>query len=177
MVAAARESARLIGATIRRELDPTEELLESAAQGFAATVLQARRVIIDPDATDVLDDQHGRVPFAPAQRLGAVGPEQVAGQVPVGDPLWHVAGSADGRWAAADDFQDRLWLIDRHNGEMPLLSDNGHVRTASDHQHPTFNADGTEIEIQSALLSADHRSLTICLVPVPPSGLARTCPA
>ena len=101
------------------------------------------------------------------------------GQVPAGDPgrsIWHVAGSADGRWAAADDFQYRLWLIDRHSGEMILLSDNGHKRTASDHQHPTFNADGTKIEIQSAMLSEDGRALNICIVPVPKSWLARTYP-
>lgn len=105
---------------------------------------------------------------------------RIVGQVPMGDPgrsIWHVHGSADGRWAAADDFQYRLWLIDRHNGEMILLADNGHKRTAADHQHPTFNADGTKIEIQSALLSADGRALNICVVPVPKSWLARTYPA
>ena len=102
---------------------------------------------------------------------------RIVGQVPVGNPgasIWHVAGSADGRWAAADDFQYRLWLIDRHSGEMILLSDNGHKKTAADHQHPTFSADGTKIEIQSAMLSADGRSMNICIVPVPKSWLART---
>jgi oligogalacturonide lyase len=102
---------------------------------------------------------------------------RIVGQLPVGDPgnsIWHVNGSADGRWAAADDFQYRLWLIDRHNGEMILLSDNGHKRTAADHQHPTFSADGTKIEIQSAMLSEDGRSLNICIVPVPKTWLART---
>jgi oligogalacturonide lyase len=48
------------------------------------------------------------------------------------------------------------------------------VTTAQDHQHPTFNADGTKIEIQSAMLSEDKRSLNICVVPVPKSWLART---
>ena len=102
---------------------------------------------------------------------------RTVGQVPVGDPgnsIWHVNGSADGRWAVADDFQYRLWLIDRHTGEMILLSDNGHKRTAADHQHPTFSADGTRVEIQSAMLSADGRSMNICIVPVPASWLART---
>jgi oligogalacturonide lyase len=102
---------------------------------------------------------------------------RIVGQVPVGDAgnsIWHVHGSADGRWAVADDFQYRLWLIDRHTGEMMLLSDNGHKRTAADHQHPTFSADGTRIEIQSAMLSADGRSMNICIVPVPKSWLART---
>lgn len=102
---------------------------------------------------------------------------RIVGQVPVGDPgrsIWHVNGSPDGRWAVADDFQYRLWLIDRNNGEMVLLSDNGHKTTAQDHQHPTFSADSTKIEIQSAMLSEDGRSLNICVVPVPKSWLART---
>ena len=50
---------------------------------------------------------------------------RIVGQVPIGDPgltIWHVNGSADGRWAAADDFQYRLWVNDRHNGEMLLLA-------------------------------------------------------
>jgi oligogalacturonide lyase len=102
---------------------------------------------------------------------------RIVGQVPFGNPgrsIWHVNGSADGRWAVADDFMYRLWLIDRHSGEMILLADNGHKRTAADHQHPTFNADGTKIEIQSAMLSEDNRSLNICIVPVPKTWLART---
>jgi len=101
---------------------------------------------------------------------------RIVGQVPVGDPgrsVWHVNGSPDGRWAVADDFQYRLWLIDRHTGEMMLLSDNGHKTTAQDHQHPTFNADSTKIEIQSAMLSENGRSLNICIVPVPKTWLAR----
>jgi oligogalacturonide lyase len=57
---------------------------------------------------------------------------------------------------------------------MILLADNGHKRTAQDHQHPTFNADGTKIEIQSAMLSEDNRSLNICVVPLPKTWLART---
>jgi oligogalacturonide lyase len=102
---------------------------------------------------------------------------RIVGQVPVGNPgrsIWHVNGSADGRWAAADDFRYRLWLIDRHTGEMALLASMGEKTTAADHIHPTFNADGTEIEIQSAMLSANNRSLNICVVPVPKAWLART---
>jgi oligogalacturonide lyase len=104
---------------------------------------------------------------------------RIVGQVPIGDPgrsVWHVNGSPDGRWAVADDFQYRLWIIDRKSGEMALLADLGHVTTAQDHIHPTFNADSTKIEIQSAMLSEDTRSLNICVVPVPKSWLARTYP-
>ncbi|MBN2182633.1 MAG: hypothetical protein JW715_12035 [Sedimentisphaerales bacterium] len=103
---------------------------------------------------------------------------RIAGQVPIGDPgrsVWHVHGSPDGRWAVADDFRYRLWIIDRKSGEMALLADLGH-RRGSDHIHPTFNEDGTKIEIQTAMLSEDGRSLNICIVPVPESWLARTYP-
>jgi oligogalacturonide lyase len=101
---------------------------------------------------------------------------RIIGQVPLGNPgrsIWHVNGSADGRWAAADDFRYRLWIIDRHTGEMVLLASMGEKTTAADHIHPTFSADGTKIEIQSAMLSANNRSLNICVVPLPKSWLTR----
>lgn len=84
------------------------------------------------------------------------------GQVP-GDNFWHVTGSQDGHWVAGDDFARELWLIDRHTGERILLTA-GHKTTARDHVHPTFKPDGTEIEIQSAMLSEDGRSMNICIV-------------
>ena len=87
------------------------------------------------------------------------------GQVP-GDNFWHVAGTHDGRWVAGDDFARELWLIDRHTGERILLTA-GHKTTARDHVHPTFKPDGTEIEIQSAMLSDDGRSMNICIVRLP----------
>ena len=87
------------------------------------------------------------------------------GQVP-GDNFWHVAGSLDGHWVAGDDFARELWLIDRHTGERILLTA-GHKTTARDHVHPTFKPDGTEVEIQSAMLSDDGRSMNICIVRLP----------
>ena len=87
------------------------------------------------------------------------------GQVP-DDNFWHVAGSSDGHWVAGDDFARELWLIDRHTGERILLTA-GHKTTARDHVHPTFKPDGTEIEIQSAMLSEDGRSMNICIVKLP----------
>jgi oligogalacturonide lyase len=98
---------------------------------------------------------------------------RIIAQTPSGSGLWHVNGSADGRWAVGDDFTRNIYLIDRHTGEMLLLSA-GHKATAADHPHPTFNADGTKIEIQSAMLSADNRSMNICIIPVPESWLKRT---
>lgn len=96
----------------------------------------------------------------------------IAGQTYSGSGLWHVNGSSDGRWAVGDDFSRGIYLIDRHTREMILLS-TGHKTTASDHPHPTFNADGTKIEIQSAMLSEDNRSMNICIIPVPESWLNR----
>ena len=97
---------------------------------------------------------------------------RIIAQTPSGSGLWHVNGSADGRWAVGDDFARNIYLIDRHTGEMLLLS-TGHKPTAADHPHPTFNADGTKIEIQSAMLSGDNRSMNICIIPVPEIWLKR----
>ena len=96
----------------------------------------------------------------------------IAGQTPSGSGLWHVHGSPDGRFAVGDDFSRSLYLIDRRTREMIMLT-TGHKDTAQDHPHPTFNADGTKIEIQSAMLSADGRSMNIVVVPVPEEWLKR----
>ncbi len=96
----------------------------------------------------------------------------IIGQTPSGSGLWHVNGSGDGKWAVGDDFSRGIYLIDRHTKEMILLS-TGHKPTAADHPHPSFNADGTKIEIQSAMLSSDGRSMNICIIPVPEEWLKR----
>jgi oligogalacturonide lyase len=97
----------------------------------------------------------------------------MAGQTKSGSGLWHVHGSPDGRWAVGDDFDRNIYLIDRNTSEMKLLSA-GHKSTAADHPHPTFSRDSTRIEIQSAMLSEDNRSMNICVIPVPESWLKRT---
>ncbi|RVT76651.1 hypothetical protein EOD40_09115 [Flavobacterium sufflavum] len=97
---------------------------------------------------------------------------KIAGQTDSGSGLWHVSGSSDGRWAVGDDFSRGIYLIDRHTSEMILLS-TGHKQTASDHPHPTMSPDGTKIEIQSAMLSEDNRSMNICIIPVPEEWLKR----
>lgn len=91
---------------------------------------------------------------------------RIAGQTPSGSGLWHVHGSPDGRWAVGDDFARNLYLIDRRNGRMRLLS-GGHKDTARDHPHPTFSPDGKKIQIQSAMLSADGRAMNIVVIAVP----------
>jgi oligogalacturonide lyase len=97
---------------------------------------------------------------------------KIAGQTKTGSGLWHVSGSPDGRWAVGDDFARNIYLIDRNTSEMILLSA-GHKTTAADHPHPTMSPDGTKIEIQSAMLSADKRSMNICIIPVPEEWLKR----
>lgn len=99
----------------------------------------------------------------------------LAGQIPYGSGFWHVTGSSDGRFAAGDNFAREIYLIDRRNHEMILLSA-GHKITAADHPHPTFSPDGTRIQIQSAMLSEDGRSLNICIIPVPDEWLKRSIP-
>jgi len=96
----------------------------------------------------------------------------IIGQTPEGSGLWHVNGSPDGRWAVGDDFKRNIYLIDRKTREMILLSA-GHKETAADHPHPTFSADSKKIEIESAMLSADNRSMNICIIPVPEEWLKR----
>lgn len=96
----------------------------------------------------------------------------IVGQTPSGSGLWHVHGSPDGRWAVGDDFSRSLYLIDRQTREMKMLT-TGHKETAADHLHPTFNPEGTKIQIQSAMLSEDNRTMNICIVPVPEDWLKR----
>lgn len=96
----------------------------------------------------------------------------IAGQTPSGSGLWHVSGSPDGRWAVGDDFSRSIYLIDRRTREMILLSA-GHKTTAQDHPHPTMSPDGTKIQIQSAMLSPDGRSMNICIIPVPEDWIKR----
>jgi len=96
----------------------------------------------------------------------------IAGQTPQGSGLWHMSGSSDGRFATGDDFDRNLYLIDRKTREMILLSAR-HKSSAKDHVHPSFSPDGTKIQIQSAMLSEDDRTMNICVVPVPKKWLKR----
>lgn len=103
----------------------------------------------------------------------------IAGQTKSGSGLWHVHGSPDGRWAVGDDFTRSLYLIDRRTNEMMVLT-TGHNAKAQDHVHPTFNMDGTKIQIQSAMLSEDKGEasptlpMNIAVVSVPEAWLKRT---
>ena len=96
----------------------------------------------------------------------------IEGQTSTGSGLWHVTGSPDKHWVVGDDFARNIYLIDRHTHEMILLS-SGHKTTAADHPHPTMSPDGTRIQIQSAMLSTDGKSMNICIIPVPEGWLQR----
>jgi oligogalacturonide lyase len=96
----------------------------------------------------------------------------IAGQTASGSGFWHVSGSADKRFVVGDDFARNIYLINRRTNEMMLLSA-GHKPTAADHPHPTFSPDGTKIQIQSAMLSADNKSMNICVIPVPKKWLKK----
>ena len=76
---------------------------------------------------------------------------------------WHNAVTYDGRFAAGDDFDGNVWLIDRRNGKRTLLT-SGH-RMRPDHAHPSFSPDGTRILVQSGML-ADGKRLALAVVPV-----------
>jgi len=96
----------------------------------------------------------------------------LAGQTKSGSGLWHVSGSPDGRFAVGDDFKRDIWLIDRRNNEMKLISA-GHKETAADHPHPTISPCGTKIQIQSAMLSEDNRSMNIVVIKIPQEWIDR----
>lgn len=157
----------------------------------AMAIMGHRKIDIEKDApVEVSEKGEIRNPVNPGQESnwGATGTREkptglaivnlrtremtIAGQTPSGSGLWHVHGSPDGRWAVGDDFSRSLYLIDRKTREMMMLT-TGHKETAKDHIHPTFNREGTKIQIQSAMLSEDHKSMNICIVPVPEEWLKR----
>lgn len=76
--------------------------------------------------------------------------------------FWHNAVTYDRRFAAGDDFDGNVHLIDRRTGGRTLLT-TGH-RMRPDHAHPSFSADGTRLLIQSGLLT-DGRQLALIVVP------------
>lgn len=94
-------------------------------------------------------------------RTGEVTP---LGQTPRGQGFWHNNASPDGRWALGDNFDGEVFLINRRNGEITLVSA-GHWMKP-DHTHPNFSPDGRRILVQSGMLT-DGKSLDLMLIPVP----------
>jgi oligogalacturonide lyase len=76
--------------------------------------------------------------------------------------FWHNAVTYDRRFAAGDDFDGNVYLIDRRTGGRTLLT-TGH-RMRPDHAHPSFSSDGTRVLIQSGLLTEGKR-LSLIVVP------------
>jgi len=157
----------------------------------AMAIMGHRKIDIQKETpVEVTESKEVRNPINPGQESnwGATGTREkptglaivnlrtremtIAGQTKSGSGLWHVHGSSDGRWAVGDDFSRSLYLIDRKTNEMMMLT-TGHKETAADHLHPTFNSNGTKIQIQSAMLSEDNRTMNICIVNVPKEWLKR----
>ena len=78
--------------------------------------------------------------------------------------FWHCNGSPDGRWAVGDTFAGNIYVIDRHNGRMKLLTTDHKMRP--DHTHPIFSPDSKRILIQSGLFS-DGKNLNLMVVALP----------
>lgn len=76
--------------------------------------------------------------------------------------FWHNAVTYDRRFAASDDFDGNIHLIDRKTGNRTLLS-TGH-RMRPDHAHPSFSPDGSRLLIQSGMLT-DGQRLSLMTVP------------
>lgn len=103
-------------------------------------------------------------------RMNIVGQidENIAPDRPGG--YWHCNGSSDGRWAVADTFKGDIWLIDRHNGEMTLLTTD-HKMTP-DHAHPIISPDNKRVLIQSGRLT-NGESLDLMEIAIPDALLNR----
>ncbi len=80
---------------------------------------------------------------------------------------WHNAVTYDRRWAAGDDFDGNVHLIDRRTGQRTLLT-GGH-RMRPDHAHPSFSPDGSRVLLQSGMMT-DGQRLSLVIVPVPENG-------
>jgi oligogalacturonide lyase len=78
--------------------------------------------------------------------------------------FWHSNGSPDGRWLVGDTFAGNVWLIDRRNGAMTLLTTDHKMRP--DHTHPTFSTDSKRVLIQSGLLT-DGKTLHLMTIAIP----------
>jgi oligogalacturonide lyase len=76
--------------------------------------------------------------------------------------FWHNGVTYDRRFAAGDDFDGNVHLIDRKTGGRTLLS-TGH-RMRPDHAHPSFSPDGSRLLIQSGMLT-DGQRLSLIIIP------------
>jgi oligogalacturonide lyase len=78
--------------------------------------------------------------------------------------FWHCNGSPDGRWAVGDTFGGNVYVIDRRDGAVTLLTTDHKMRP--DHAHPIFSPDSKRILIQSGLFS-NGKNLNLMVVTLP----------
>ncbi len=125
-------------------------------------------IVVDKDT--VLFNLMGHTPELRVRPTGVMalnlrtGEVQPLGQIQRGQGFWHCNGTADGKWAVADNFLGEVHLINRRTGELTLVS-TGHVMKP-DHTHPNFSPNGRSILVQSGMLT-DGKSLDLMLIPVP----------
>jgi len=58
---------------------------------------------------------------------------------------WHVGGSPDGKWAAGDNFDGEIYLINGETGKARLITQGHRPRGATVHPHPSFSPDGSSV--------------------------------
>jgi oligogalacturonide lyase len=58
---------------------------------------------------------------------------------------WHVGGSPDGKWAAGDNFNGEIYLINAGTGDAKLLTQGHRPRGTTVHPHPSFSPDGLAV--------------------------------
>jgi oligogalacturonide lyase len=109
------------------------------------------------NAVQILGQLEERQPDRNDLGANAAGPDAYGG-------FWHCNGSADGRFAVGDTFGGNLWLIDRRDGRRTLLSTDHKMKP--DHAHPSFDAAGTKVLIQSGHFT-DGKRLSLVVIPVP----------
>lgn len=90
---------------------------------------------------------------------------QVLGQLDYGSGFWHCGGTSDGKWAASDNFEGEVYLINCRTGERTLLTADHKMKP--DHTHPSFSPDNTRVLIQSGHVS-NGKKLDLMIVNIPP---------
>ncbi|SHE45315.1 oligogalacturonate lyase family protein [Dysgonomonas macrotermitis] len=88
----------------------------------------------------------------------------ILGQLDYGSGFWHCGGTSDGKWAASDNFEGEVYLINCHTGQRTLLTADHKMKP--DHTHPSFSPDNTRVLIQSGQVS-DGKKLDLMVVNIP----------
>jgi len=58
---------------------------------------------------------------------------------------WHVGGSPDGKWAAGDNFDGDIYLINADTGDAKLLTQGHRPHGATVHPHPSFSSNSSAV--------------------------------